>query len=75
MLKEVFQSSKGMRPAVPHILVLLTDGRSQDDVTPPATVAHLTGKPLEGQPSGSCAPSNQAVPPEGDRGWGKEGRK
>uniref|UniRef100_A0ABM5GLM7 Uncharacterized protein isoform X4 n=1 Tax=Pogona vitticeps TaxID=103695 RepID=A0ABM5GLM7_9SAUR len=43
MLKEVFQSSKGMRPAVPHILVLLTDGRSQDDVTPPATVAHLTG--------------------------------
>ncbi|KAJ7329349.1 hypothetical protein JRQ81_015523 [Phrynocephalus forsythii] len=43
MLKEVFQASKGMRPSVPHTLVLLTDGRSQDDVLPPARVAHLIG--------------------------------
>ncbi|XP_042323752.1 collagen alpha-1(VII) chain-like [Sceloporus undulatus] len=43
MLKEVFQASKGMRPSVPHTLVLLTDGRSQDDVLPPAQVAHAIG--------------------------------
>ncbi|XP_062839396.1 collagen alpha-1(VII) chain isoform X4 [Anolis carolinensis] len=43
MLKEVFQASKGMRPSVPHTLVLLTDGPSQDDVLPPAQVAHVLG--------------------------------
>uniref|UniRef100_A0ACB8FMQ3 Uncharacterized protein n=1 Tax=Sphaerodactylus townsendi TaxID=933632 RepID=A0ACB8FMQ3_9SAUR len=41
VLKEIFQVSKGMRPAVPRTLVLLTDGRSQDDVVPPAQVAHF----------------------------------
>ncbi|XP_029471144.1 collagen alpha-1(VII) chain-like isoform X3 [Rhinatrema bivittatum] len=43
VLKEVFQASKGMRAASPHILVLLTDGRSQDDVVQPARVAHILG--------------------------------
>ncbi|XP_030072564.1 collagen alpha-1(VII) chain-like [Microcaecilia unicolor] len=43
VLKEIFQASKGMRAASPHILVLLTDGRSQDDVVQPARVTHLLG--------------------------------
>ncbi|XP_072713238.1 uncharacterized protein [Ciconia boyciana] len=43
MLKEIFQSSRGMRPDFSHVLVLLTDGRSQDDVLPPARVAHALG--------------------------------
>ncbi|XP_068256680.1 collagen alpha-1(VII) chain-like [Nyctibius grandis] len=43
MLKEIFQSSRGMRPDFPHVLVLMTDGQSQDDVLPPARVAHALG--------------------------------
>ncbi|XP_030336058.1 collagen alpha-1(VII) chain-like isoform X5 [Strigops habroptila] len=43
MLKELFQSSKGMRPDFPHMMVLVTDGQSQDDVLPPARVAHALG--------------------------------
>ncbi|KAJ6666309.1 hypothetical protein lerEdw1_000581 [Lerista edwardsae] len=43
VLKELFQSSKGMRPTLPRTLILLTDGPSQDDVIPPAKVAHLLG--------------------------------
>ncbi|XP_074863787.1 uncharacterized protein LOC142020062 [Carettochelys insculpta] len=42
-LKELFQSSKGMRPTVPRTLVLVTDGESQDDVLPPARAAHALG--------------------------------
>lgn len=44
MLKEFFQSSRGMRPDFPHVLVLVTDGRSQDDVLLPARAAHGLGK-------------------------------
>lgn len=44
MLKELFQSSRGMRPDFPHVLVLVTDGRSQDDVLLPARAAHALGK-------------------------------
>ncbi|XP_061202804.1 collagen alpha-1(VII) chain-like [Neopsephotus bourkii] len=43
MLKELFQSSRGMRPDFPHMMVLVTDGQSQDDVLPPARVAHALG--------------------------------
>ncbi|XP_056195696.1 collagen alpha-1(VII) chain-like [Falco biarmicus] len=43
MLKELFQSSRGMRSDFPHMMVLVTDGRSQDDVLPPARVAHALG--------------------------------
>ncbi|KAM8820166.1 uncharacterized protein ACNFOS_001765 [Eudromia elegans] len=43
MLKELFQPSRGMRPALHHVLVLVTDGRSQDDVLPPARIAHALG--------------------------------
>ncbi|XP_051480720.1 collagen alpha-1(VII) chain-like [Apus apus] len=43
MLQEVFQSARGMRPDFPRVLVLMTDGRSQDDVVPPARVAHGLG--------------------------------
>ncbi|XP_066175632.1 collagen alpha-1(VII) chain-like [Sylvia atricapilla] len=43
VLEEVFQPSKGMRPGFPHILVLVTDGQSQDDVLPPAKAAHALG--------------------------------
>ncbi|KAM4671189.1 uncharacterized protein AAGF69_003796 [Amazona ochrocephala] len=43
MLKELFQSSKGMRPDFPHMMVLVTDGQSQDDVLPPARAAHALG--------------------------------
>ncbi|XP_058841909.1 collagen alpha-1(VII) chain isoform X4 [Acipenser ruthenus] len=43
VLKEVFQVSVGMRQNVPHLLVLVTDGRAQDDVAPPARFAHVLG--------------------------------
>ncbi|KAM6292589.1 uncharacterized protein LJ264_013139 [Porphyrio hochstetteri] len=43
MLKELFQTSRGMRPDFPHVIVLVTDGPSQDDVLPPARVAHALG--------------------------------
>ncbi|XP_025008919.2 collagen alpha-1(VII) chain isoform X2 [Gallus gallus] len=43
MLKELFQPSRGMRPEFPHVLMLVTDGRSQDDVLPPARAAHALG--------------------------------
>ncbi|KAM4676075.1 uncharacterized protein O3C94_008724 [Discoglossus pictus] len=43
VLKEMFQVSKGMRPSSPHTLVLVTDGRSQDNVIQPARVAHVLG--------------------------------
>ncbi|KAM6436437.1 uncharacterized protein PHA67_023658 [Liasis olivaceus] len=43
VLKEIFQASRGMRSTVPHILLLLTDGPSLDDVLPPARLAHILG--------------------------------
>ncbi|XP_078504941.1 uncharacterized protein LOC144763327 [Lissotriton helveticus] len=43
VLKEIFQTSRGMRESMPRTLVLLTDGRSQDEVVQPARVAHLLG--------------------------------
>ncbi|GCB61642.1 hypothetical protein scyTo_0007085 [Scyliorhinus torazame] len=43
VLKELFQTTAGMRQNVPHILVLLTDGRSQDEVELPARVAFGLG--------------------------------
>ncbi|XP_059510485.1 collagen alpha-1(VII) chain isoform X4 [Stegostoma tigrinum] len=43
VLKELFQTTAGMRQNVPHILVLLTDGQSQDDVELPARVAFGLG--------------------------------
>ncbi|NXD29651.1 CO7A1 protein, partial [Spelaeornis formosus] len=43
VLKELFQPSRGMRPGFPHILVLVTDGQSQDDVLPSARAAHALG--------------------------------
>ncbi|KAM8972144.1 uncharacterized protein RCH25_017764 [Pelodytes ibericus] len=43
VLKEMFQASQGMRPSSPRILVLVTDGRSQDNVLQPARVAHMLG--------------------------------
>ncbi|KAM4748923.1 uncharacterized protein WCC33_006332 [Rhinophrynus dorsalis] len=43
VLKDMFQVSKGMRPPSPHILVLVTDGKSQDNVIQPAKVAHALG--------------------------------
>lgn len=44
VLKELFQPSRGMRPGFPHILVLVTDGQSQDDVLPPARAAQALGR-------------------------------
>ncbi|XP_065145752.1 uncharacterized protein col7a1l isoform X1 [Paramisgurnus dabryanus] len=43
VLRELFQESIGMRQEVPHVLVLLTDGRAQDDVEPPSRIAHALG--------------------------------
>ncbi|XP_038009527.1 collagen alpha-1(VII) chain-like [Motacilla alba alba] len=43
VLKELFQPSRGMRPGFPHLLVLVTDGQSQDDVVSPARAAHALG--------------------------------
>jgi len=44
VLREMFQESLGMRQDVPHLLVLLTDGRAQDDVEPPSRIAHALGE-------------------------------
>ncbi|XP_027761468.1 collagen alpha-1(VII) chain-like [Empidonax traillii] len=46
VLKELFQPSRGMRPHLPRLLLLLTDGPSQDDVGPPARAAHALGIPI-----------------------------
>ncbi|KAM6984915.1 collagen alpha-1(XIV) chain [Aplochiton taeniatus] len=43
VLKELFQESLGMRQDVAHILVLITDGRAQDDVVPPSRIASALG--------------------------------
>ncbi|XP_044133070.1 LOW QUALITY PROTEIN: collagen alpha-1(VII) chain-like [Bufo gargarizans] len=43
VLKEMFQVSQGMRPSSPHVMVLVTDGRSQDNVMQPSRVAHALG--------------------------------
>ncbi|XP_072309727.1 collagen alpha-1(VII) chain [Eucyclogobius newberryi] len=43
VLQELFQESLGMRPNAPHVLVLITDGRAQDDVVPPSRVARALG--------------------------------
>ncbi|XP_057179413.1 collagen alpha-1(VII) chain isoform X2 [Triplophysa rosa] len=43
VLRELFQESLGMRQDVPHVLVLLTDGRAQDDVEPPSRIALALG--------------------------------
>ncbi|XP_075199632.1 uncharacterized protein LOC142302455 [Anomaloglossus baeobatrachus] len=43
VLKEMFQVSKGMRPESPHLMLLVTDGRSQDNVIQPSRVAHVLG--------------------------------
>lgn len=33
-----------MRPDVAHVLVLITDGRAQDNVEPPSRIAHALGQ-------------------------------
>ncbi|KAM8909698.1 uncharacterized protein col7a1l [Spinachia spinachia] len=43
VLQELFQESLGMRQDVAHILVLITDGRAQDDVLPPSRIARALG--------------------------------
>ncbi|XP_037552098.1 collagen alpha-1(VII) chain [Nematolebias whitei] len=43
VLQEVFQESLGMRHDVAHVLVLITDGRAQDDVMPPSRIARALG--------------------------------
>uniref|UniRef100_A0A665VZB4 Collagen alpha-1(VII) chain-like n=1 Tax=Echeneis naucrates TaxID=173247 RepID=A0A665VZB4_ECHNA len=43
VLQELFQESLGMRPDVAHVLVLITDGRAQDNVVPPSRVARALG--------------------------------
>lgn len=44
VLKELFQESLGMRQDVAHVLVLITDGRAQDDVELPSRVARALGQ-------------------------------
>ncbi|XP_035466126.2 collagen alpha-1(VII) chain isoform X2 [Scophthalmus maximus] len=43
VLQELFQQSLGMRQDVAHVLVLITDGRAQDDVLPPSRIARALG--------------------------------
>uniref|UniRef100_A0A8C7Z0S6 Collagen alpha-1(VII) chain n=1 Tax=Oryzias sinensis TaxID=183150 RepID=A0A8C7Z0S6_9TELE len=43
VLQELFQESLGMRQSVPHVLVLITDGRAQDDVVLPSKIARALG--------------------------------
>ncbi|XP_077400123.1 uncharacterized protein col7a1l isoform X2 [Vanacampus margaritifer] len=43
VLQEMFQDSLGMRQDVAHVLVLITDGRAQDNVEPPSKIARALG--------------------------------
>ncbi|RVE56711.1 hypothetical protein OJAV_G00224110 [Oryzias javanicus] len=43
VLQELFQESLGMRQSVAHVLVLITDGRAQDDVLLPSKIARALG--------------------------------
>ncbi|KAM9328401.1 uncharacterized protein col7a1l [Pholidichthys leucotaenia] len=43
VLQELFQESLGMRSDVAHALVLITDGRAQDNVVQPSRIAHALG--------------------------------
>lgn len=46
VLQELFQESLGMRQDVAHVLVLITDGRAQDNVVPPSRIARALGQSL-----------------------------
>lgn len=43
-MEELFQESLGMRPDAAHVLVLITDGRAQDNVVPPSRIARALGR-------------------------------
>ncbi|KAM9823969.1 uncharacterized protein col7a1l [Neosynchiropus ocellatus] len=43
VLQELFQESLGMRQNAAHVLVLITDGRAQDNVEPPSRIARALG--------------------------------
>ncbi|XP_044041741.1 collagen alpha-1(VII) chain isoform X2 [Siniperca chuatsi] len=43
VLQELFKESLGMRQDVAHVLVLITDGRAQDNVVPPSRIARALG--------------------------------
>ncbi|KAI4803223.1 hypothetical protein KUCAC02_006779 [Chaenocephalus aceratus] len=43
VLQELFQESLGMRQDVAHVLVLITDGKAQDNVVPPSRIARALG--------------------------------
>ncbi|XP_040928277.1 collagen alpha-1(VII) chain isoform X3 [Betta splendens] len=43
VLQELFQESLGMRQDVAHVMVLITDGRAQDNVVPPSRIARALG--------------------------------
>ncbi|CAK6961368.1 LOW QUALITY PROTEIN: collagen alpha-1(VII) chain [Scomber scombrus] len=43
VLQELFQESLGMRQDMSHVLVLITDGRAQDNVLPPSRIARALG--------------------------------
>nr|XP_057933611.1 collagen alpha-1(VII) chain isoform X2 [Doryrhamphus excisus] len=43
VLQELFQESLGMRRGVAHVLVLITDGKAQDDAVPPSRIARALG--------------------------------
>ncbi|KAM7378264.1 hypothetical protein PAMA_013249 [Pampus argenteus] len=43
VLQELFQESLGMRQDVAHVLVLITDGRAQDNVLQPSRIARALG--------------------------------
>lgn len=45
VLQELFHESLGMRPDAAHVLVLITDGRAQDNVVPPSRIARALGSP------------------------------
>lgn len=44
VVEELFQESLGMRPDAAHVLVLITDGRAQDNVVPPSRIARALGQ-------------------------------
>lgn len=61
ILENCFKPESGSRPGVPKIGILITDGKSQDDVIPPAESLRNAGVELFAIGESECTNTNTAV--------------
>eukprot|EP00064_Thunnus_orientalis_P018365 superscaffoldBa00004207_g18463 len=66
ILENSFKPESGSRPGVPKIGILITDGKSQDDVIPPAQSLREAGIELFAIGGGEPAPPPTSVSPPSD---------